>query len=175
MTYEKTYLPTLKTHVVNLKSDAKDLSRDLQQWEVRGKLGCKTRYSRRMRLKEMNSCPFSYLDGQSVVHALRFIFGNSSQLHLTEDCIKASFWIEVMSSLLSHIILEKRVFLISFSWQRLSAVLSVFKVALGAFSCQKRSPILVRLNWFAKMHWNVALSSPPLGSLGSSIPEKRSK
>ena len=91
MTYVKTYLPTLKTHVVNLKRDAKDLSRDLQQLEVRGKLGSKTRYSRRMRLKEMNSCPFSYLDGQSVVHALRFIFGSSSQLHLTEDCIKASF------------------------------------------------------------------------------------
>ena len=126
-------------------------------------------------LKEMNSCPLTYLDGQSVIHALRFIFGNSSQLTLTEDCIKASFWIEVMSSLLSHIILEKRVFLISFSWQLLNAVLSVFKVTLGAFSCQKRSPNLVRLNWFAKMHWNVALSSPPLGSLGSSIPEKRSK
>ena len=39
----------------------------------------------------MNSCPLTYLDGQSVIHALRFIFGNSSQLHLTEDCIKASF------------------------------------------------------------------------------------
>ena len=34
MTYVKTYLPTLKTHVVNLKSDAKDLSRDLQRLEV---------------------------------------------------------------------------------------------------------------------------------------------
>ena len=42
MTYVKTYLPTLKTHVVNLKRDAKDLSRDLQRFEVRGKLGCKT-------------------------------------------------------------------------------------------------------------------------------------
>ena len=39
MTYVKTYLPTLKTHVVNLKRDAKDLSRDLQRLEVRGKLG----------------------------------------------------------------------------------------------------------------------------------------
>ena len=26
MTYVKTYLPTLKTHVVNLKRDAKDLT-----------------------------------------------------------------------------------------------------------------------------------------------------
>ena len=42
MTYVKTQLPTLKTHVVNLKSDAKDLSRDLQRLEVRGKLGSKT-------------------------------------------------------------------------------------------------------------------------------------
>ena len=39
MTYVKTYLPTLKTHVVNLKRDAKDLSRDLQRLEVHGKLG----------------------------------------------------------------------------------------------------------------------------------------
>ena len=44
MTYVKTYLPTLKTHVVNLKRDAKDLSRDLQRLEVRDKLGSKTLY-----------------------------------------------------------------------------------------------------------------------------------
>ena len=44
MTYVKTYLPTLKTHVVNLKRDANDLSRDLQRLEVRGKLGSKTLY-----------------------------------------------------------------------------------------------------------------------------------
>ena len=37
-------LPTLKTHVVNLKRDMKDLSRDLQRLEVRGKLGSKTLY-----------------------------------------------------------------------------------------------------------------------------------
>ena len=41
MTYVKTYLPSLKTHVVNLKRDAKDLSRDLYRLEVRGKLGSK--------------------------------------------------------------------------------------------------------------------------------------
>ena len=46
MTYVKTYLPTLKTHVVNLKRDAKDLSRDLQRLEVRGKLRSKTLYFR---------------------------------------------------------------------------------------------------------------------------------
>ena len=33
---------TLKTHVVNLKRDANDLSRDLQRLEVRSKLGSKT-------------------------------------------------------------------------------------------------------------------------------------
>ena len=46
MTYVKTQLPTLKTHVVNLKRDAKDLSRDLQRLEARGKLGSKTLYYR---------------------------------------------------------------------------------------------------------------------------------
>ena len=44
MTYVKAYLPTLKTHVVNLKRDAKVLTRDLQRLEVRGKLGSKTFY-----------------------------------------------------------------------------------------------------------------------------------
>ena len=42
MIYVKTYLPMLKTHVVNLNRDAKDLSRDPQRLEVRGKLGSKT-------------------------------------------------------------------------------------------------------------------------------------
>ena len=45
MTYVRTYLPTLKTHVVNRKRDAKALSRDLQRIEVRGKLGSKILYS----------------------------------------------------------------------------------------------------------------------------------
>ena len=44
MTYVKTYLPMLKTHVVNLKRDAKDLSCNLQRLEVRGKLGSKILY-----------------------------------------------------------------------------------------------------------------------------------
>ena len=44
MTYVKTYLLTLKTHVVNLKHDAKDLSRDFQRLEVCGKFGSKTLY-----------------------------------------------------------------------------------------------------------------------------------
>ena len=42
MTYVKTYLPTLKTHVVNLKRDAKDLSHHLPRLKVRSKLGSKT-------------------------------------------------------------------------------------------------------------------------------------
>ena len=42
MTYVKTYLLTLKTDVVNLKHDAKDLSRDFQRLEVCGKFGSKT-------------------------------------------------------------------------------------------------------------------------------------
>ena len=53
MTYVKTYLPTLKMHVVNLKRDAKDLSRDLQRLEVRGKLGSKTL----MKCRERNLIP----------------------------------------------------------------------------------------------------------------------
>ena len=44
MTYVKIYLPTLKTHVVNRKRDAKDLSCDLQRLEVPSKLESKTFY-----------------------------------------------------------------------------------------------------------------------------------
>ena len=44
MTYVKTQLPTLKTHVLNLKRDANDLSRDLRRLDDRGKLGSKTLY-----------------------------------------------------------------------------------------------------------------------------------
>ena len=59
MTYVKTYLPTLKTHVVNLKRDAKDLSRDLQRLEVRGNLGSKTLY--------LNYCCLSKLPGRAYI------------------------------------------------------------------------------------------------------------
>ena len=45
MTYVKTYLPTLKMHIVNLKRDAKDLSRHLQRLEVCGKLRSKILWS----------------------------------------------------------------------------------------------------------------------------------
>ena len=59
MTYVKTYLPTLKTHVVNLKRDPKDLSRDLQQLEVRGKLESKTLYYRKSYTVILSNC-FKY-------------------------------------------------------------------------------------------------------------------
>ena len=49
----KTYLTMLKTQVVNLERDAKDLSCDLQRLEVRGKLGSKTLYS----AHSWKSCP----------------------------------------------------------------------------------------------------------------------
>ena len=42
MTYVKTYLPSRKMHVINLKRDRKDSSCDLQRLEVRGKIGSKT-------------------------------------------------------------------------------------------------------------------------------------
>ena len=57
MTYVKTYLPTLKTHVVNLKRDAKDFSRDLQRLEVRGKLGSKTLYWQNIAISCKNDPP----------------------------------------------------------------------------------------------------------------------
>ena len=44
MTYVKTYLPTLKMLVVNLKRDAKTCHVTSRGLEVRGKLGCKTLY-----------------------------------------------------------------------------------------------------------------------------------
>ena len=49
MTYVKTYLLTLKTHVVNLKCDAKDLSRDLQRLEVRGNSDLKLSTNRKVK------------------------------------------------------------------------------------------------------------------------------
>ena len=78
-----------------------------------------------------------------------------------------------MPSELSQIILAKDVFLSSRSWEDVNAVLSVFNLAFGAFSCQKRSPILRRRNCEAKMNWNVGPRIPPCGSLSSSNPEKR--
>ena len=69
MTYVKTYLPTLKTHVVNLKRDAKDLSRDLQRLEVRGKLGSKTLYWQNIALfhAKMTPPPAFVLEGHGKI------------------------------------------------------------------------------------------------------------
>ena len=78
-----------------------------------------------------------------------------------------------MLSALSHSILAKVVFLISRSIAPLYAVRSVFKFRFGAFSCQKRSPTLRRLNCSATMHWKVGPSTPPSLGLGSSIPLKK--
>ena len=57
MTYVKTYLPMLKMQ--NLKRDTKDLSRDLQQLEVRGKLESKTLYYRKSNTVILSNC-FKY-------------------------------------------------------------------------------------------------------------------
>ena len=72
MTYVKTYLPTLKTHVVNLKRDPKDLSRDLQQLEVGDKLESKTLYY-------LCSCRTWYTIGASP----SFLMPSSQQEQLT--------------------------------------------------------------------------------------------
>ena len=70
MTYVKTYLPTLKTHVVNLKREAKDLSRHLQRLEVLGKLGSKTLYCRNWECLDQ-----SWVNRAESVHGtLRFLY-----------------------------------------------------------------------------------------------------
>ena len=91
------------------------------------------------------------------------------------DCWNTILLTAVMLSALSQSILAKVVFLISCSIASLYAVRLVFKFSFGAFSCQKRSPTLRRLNCSATMHWKVGPSTPPslpLG-LGSSIPLKK--
>ena len=82
MTYVKTYLPTLKTHVVNLKRDAKDSSRDLQRLEVRGKLGSNLKLSDiRIGLsvrKTMPNMKLLYIIGEMTTlgYPFYFSFGN---------------------------------------------------------------------------------------------------
>ena len=77
MTYVKTQLPTLKTHVVNLKRDAKDLSSDLQRLEVRGKLGSKTLSNENKRasreLPPANLKPQIWADGPQFVVCSKMI------------------------------------------------------------------------------------------------------
>ena len=53
----KTYLSTLKTHVVNLKRDAIDLSRDLQTLEVCGNFDLKLSNVLQQRLSKLLNEP----------------------------------------------------------------------------------------------------------------------
>ena len=109
---------------------------------------------------------------KSGVNTSRFILGSLLQSTNTFDCCNTLLGIDGMSSALSQIILANVTFLISCSWHRVKAVLSVFFLRFGAFSCQKRSPSRRRLNWSANRHWKVFPSAPPSESAGSSIPVK---
>ena len=88
MTYVKTYLPTLKTHVVNLKRDANDLSRDLQRLEVRGKLGSKTLYCR----LQIPSDTLNYLFSQQHFSPKDYYFFHISQP--SKICMKNRYFEE---------------------------------------------------------------------------------
>ena len=70
-------LPTLKTHAVNLKREAKDLSSDLQRLEVRGKLGSKTLSNENKRasgeLPPANLKPQIWADGPQFVVCSKMI------------------------------------------------------------------------------------------------------
>ena len=106
------------------------------------------------------------------VNTSRFIMGSLLQSTNVFDCCNTLLGIEGMFSALSQIILANVTFLISCSWHRVKAVLSVFFLRFGAFSCQKRSPSRRRLNWSANIHWKVFPSAPPSESAGSNIPVK---
>ena len=106
------------------------------------------------------------------VNTSRFIMGSLLQSTNVFDCCNTLLGIEGMFSALSQIILANVTFLISCSWHRVKAVLSVFFLRFGAFSCQKRSPSRRRLNWSANKHWKVFPSAPPSESAGSNIPVK---
>ena len=71
-------------------------------------------------------------------------------------------------------ILDRLAFLISRSWQALNAVLSVFFDGSGAFSCQKRSPFLRRMNWSAITAEKVG-PRRPLPDGGSANPVRKKK
>ena len=103
-----------------------------------------------------------------VVNTSRSTSGSFSQGTRTFDCINPNLGTEGMS-MLSQIILEILIFLISRSWHRVNAVLSVLRVSFGAFSCQKRSPSRRRWNPFAIRHCAVGPKSPPLTISGSNI------
>ena len=109
---------------------------------------------------------------KSGVNTSRFISGSLLQSTNIFDCCNTLLGIEGMLSALSQIILANVTFLISCSWHRVKAVLSVSRLRFGAFSCQKRSPSRRRLNCSVNIHWKVFPSAPPSASAGSSIPVK---
>ena len=106
------------------------------------------------------------------IHGSRFTSGSLSQGVFIPVCWKANRLTAVMSSEVSHIIFDTSVFRISFNWQGVSAVASVWMSLRGSFSCQKRSPHLSDLNCSPRIHWKVAPSKPPLGSALSRSPEE---
>ena len=87
-----------------------------------------------------------------VIHGVRLTVGKALQGVLELDGLSTVGLIFEMLSALSQSILANVVFLISRSMAALNAVRSVFKLGSGAFSCQKRSPILRRWNCSAIMH-----------------------
>ena len=109
---------------------------------------------------------------QCDTHGLRLTVGRALHFTLFLLCSRTFLLINGMLSALSQTILANVVFLISCSMAALNAVRSVFKVAFGAFSCQKRSPTLRRRNCSATTHWKVGPRTPPSLGRGSSIPEK---
>ena len=87
-----------------------------------------------------------------VIHGVRLTVGKALQGVLELDGLNTLGLIFEMLSALSQSIFANVVFLISRSMAALNAVRSVFKLGFGAFSCQKRSPILRRWNCSAIMH-----------------------
>lgn len=87
-----------------------------------------------------------------VVNTPRSISGSLSQSTRVLDCMNPDLGTAGMKSMLSQISLDTLALLISRSWHRVNAVLSVFFSESGAFSCQKRSPPRRRLNCSAMIH-----------------------
>ena len=87
-----------------------------------------------------------------VIHGVRLTVGKALQGVFELDGFSTVGLIFEILSALSQSILANVVFLISRSMAALKAVRSVFKLRSGAFSYQKRSPILRRWNCSAIMH-----------------------
>ena len=113
------------------------------------------------------------LHAKLLFQASRLTSGSSLQLTNPFKRLRACLVMAPMESLLLHITFARDVFLISFSWQAVNAVLIVCEKAFGSFSNQNRSPTLKRRNCSAMRHWNVGPNTPPfVDSLdGSSSPK----